>query len=208
MRLDTGSYLSLLAATALIGGMAACSDSTSPGNISKPAEDLNVARLAQPGPALLNAEASFYGVRGQDREVRIFLQDLAGGQAEELVLLRVRPASLLSRPDGSPVPPGDSILITVRVMDPANFLFEMEPAGLTFNPAAPAELKIHYNHADHDFNQDGFLNATDDQIKNQLAIWRQESLTDPFVRLGSVNEVNLEEINADILRFSRYAVAY
>jgi hypothetical protein len=94
------------------------------------------------------------------------------------------------------------------VVDPANILFEMEPSGLTFDPAEPAELKIHYNHADHDFNEDGAINAFDTQIKSTLAIWRQESLTDAFVRLGSVNVEDLEEINADILGFTRYAIAY
>ena len=100
------------------------------------------------------------------------------------------------------------MLITVRVVDPANILFELEPSGLSFNPSEPAELKIHYNHADHDFNQDGTVNLFDDQIKSQLAIWRQEALSDPFVKLGSVNVEESEEINADILGFTRYAIAY
>jgi hypothetical protein len=48
----------------------------------------------------------------------------------------------------------------------------------------------------------------DIQIKSQLAIWRQELPTDPFLRLGSVNAEDLEEINANILGFTRYAIAY
>ena len=100
------------------------------------------------------------------------------------------------------------MLITVHVVDPARILFELEPSGLTFNSAEPAELKIHYNHADPDFNDDGSVNLFDDQIKNQLAIWRQETLNDPFVKLGSVNVEESEEINADILGFTRYAIAY
>ena len=56
----------------------------------------------------------------------------------------------------------------------------MEPSGLTFNPAEPAELKIHYDHADHDFNEDGVVNTADDQIKTTLAIWRQELPADNF----------------------------
>ena len=80
---------------------------------------------------------------------------------------------------------------------------------MTFSPTEPAELKIHYAHADHDFNQDGTINhpGRSDRAA-QLAIWRQESLTDPFVKLGSVNVEGLEEINADILGFTRYAIAY
>jgi hypothetical protein len=200
----------ILLVAALLTGLAACSDSTSPGDgATRPPADLNFVRLAPTSPPLFDGGvASFYAVQGEDREVRIHFQGLSGAQGEEFLRLRVRPASLLARPDGSPIAAGDSVLITVRVADPANILFEMEPAGLTFSPSEPAELKIHYAHADHDFNDDGTINILDDQIKNQLAIWRQETLTDPFVRLGSVNEITLEEINADILGFTRYAIAY
>jgi hypothetical protein len=48
----------------------------------------------------------------------------------------------------------------------------------------------------------------DARLKSELAIWRQELLADPFVRLGSVNSEGLEEIEAKILGFTRYAIAY
>jgi hypothetical protein len=192
----------------LLAGAIGCSDSTSPGDDSRPPTDFNFVRLASTSPALFNPEESFYAVQGEDREVRIFFAAPAGGEGEEYFRLRVRPASLLARPDGSPIAAGDSVLITVRVVDPVNILFELEPAGLTFNSAEPAELKIHYNHADHDFNRDGTIDVFDDQLKRQLAIWRQETPTEPFVKLQSVNVEDSEEINADILGFSRYAISY
>jgi hypothetical protein len=192
----------------LLAGTAACSDATSPGDGSRTSGDLHIVRLAPASPALFNPEQSFYAVNGQDREVRISFQDATGAEGEEFLRLRVRPGSLQSNPDGSPIAPGDSVLITVRVENPDSILFEMEPAGLTFNPAEPAELKIHYAHANHDFNDDGAINTFDEQIKTQLAIWRQETLSDPFTKLGSVNVEDSEEINADILGFTRYAIAY
>ncbi|MEA2724838.1 MAG: hypothetical protein QOH59_2609 [Gemmatimonadales bacterium] len=200
------AFVLTIAAVLLTG--TACSDSTTPGDGTRPPDDLNFARLASTSPPLFNPEQSFYAVKGEDREIRISFQNLAGGEGEEFLRLRVRNASLLSRPDGTPFAEGDSVLITVRVDDVANIVFQAEPSGLTFNPAEPAELKIHYNHADHDFNEDGAVNAFDDQIKTQLAIWRQETLSDPFIRLGSVNVEGLEEINADILGFTRFAIAY
>jgi hypothetical protein len=200
---------SLITSALLLVGIAACSsDSTSPGDGSRPPSDLNIVRLSSASPELFNPEESFYAVRGEDREVRISFQDAGGGEGEEFLRLRVRPGSLQGNPDGTPIADGDSVLITVRVVDPANILFEMEPAGLTFNSSEPAELKIHYNHADHDFNEDGAVNLFDDQIKNQLSIWRQETPNDPFSKLGSVNVEESEEINADILGFTRYAIAY
>jgi hypothetical protein len=195
---------------ALLGGLGACSSSspTSPGDGGKPPASLTVVRLATTSPPLFNSPDSFYAVKGEDRELRIDFQDPTGGPGEEFFRLRVRQGSLLSRPDGTPFAVGDSVLITVRIVDPSKILFELEPSGLSFDPAEPAELKIHYNHADHDFNEDGVVNAFDATIKTKLAIWRQELLTDPFIRLGSVNVEDLEEINADILGFTRYAIAY
>lgn len=198
----------VLTVAAILVAATACSDSTAPGDNSRPPENLNVVRLASTSPPLFNPEESFFAKKGEDRELRIYFQDLSGGQGEEFLRLRVRDESLLSRPDGTPFAAGDSVLITVRVVDVTRILFEAEPSGLTFNPSQPAELKIHYSHADHDFDEDGTIDASDDQIKSQLAIWRQATLTGPFIRLGSVNIEGLEEINADILGFSRFAIAY
>jgi hypothetical protein len=116
--------------------------------------------------------------------------------------------SLLSYPDGTPFAVDDSVLITVRVVDPAQLLFELEPTGLRFNPQEPAELKIHYDHADDDLDDDGDVDSEDDEIERTLAIWRQESPGDPFVRLGSLLIEDLEEIEAELEGFSRYALAY
>jgi hypothetical protein len=193
---------------ALLATAAGCSDSSAPGNDNQPSTELSVVQLDTGSPPLFNPESSFYAVQGQDREVRISFQDAAGAEGEEFFRLRVRPGSLQARPDGTPIAQGDSVLITVHVVDPAKILFELEPAGLTFNAAEPAELKIHYNHADHDFNDDGTVDLSDEQIKSRLAIWKQESLNDPFVKIGSVNVEASEEINADILGFTRYAIAY
>ena len=202
-------YTSLLFLAALLAGVAGCSsDSTAPGDGSRPSSDLHILRVAPTSTPLLNPDTSFYAVQGQDREVRISFQNELGGEGEEFLRLRVRPGSLQTAPDGSPIAAGDSVLITVHVVNPDSILFDMEPAGLTFNPSEPAELKIHYAHADHDFNEDGTINVFDDEIKSQLAIWRQESLSEPFVKLGSVNVEDSEEINADILGFTRYAIAY
>lgn len=197
-----------LAVVALLASATACSDSTAPGDNTRPPADLNITRLASTSPPLFNADTFFYARKGEDREVRISFQNPLGEEGEEFLRLRVRDESLLSRPDGTPFAIGDSVRITVRVVDVTRIQFEAEPSGLTFNPARPAELKIHYSHADHDFNEDGTVNNLDDQIKTQLAIWRQETLADPFIRLASVNVEGLEEINADILGFTRFAIAY
>ncbi|HEY8257205.1 MAG TPA: hypothetical protein VIG08_06075 [Gemmatimonadales bacterium] len=201
--------LSHLGLVAIVATVVSCSDSSGPGpGDTKDQGELTIVRLADTSPPLLNPVDSFYAKRGEDREIRIFFADVEGKQGEEYLRLRINAQSLLARPDGSLFQEGDSILVHVRVVDPAELLFEMQPSGLRFSPSEPAELKIHYDHANEDFNDDGKVNQDDDSIETTLGIWRQETLTDPFVRLGSAVVKDLKEIEAELEGFSRYALAY
>ena len=204
----TARALRCLLLAALAGAVGSCSDSSGPGDDSKPPSELQVVHVSQNSTAIFNPVDSFYALRGEDREIRIYFQDGTGQAGEEFMRLRVDAPTLLALPDGTPVLPGDSVLIHVRVVDPAQMLFELQPAGLKFNPLAPARLKIHYSHADGDLNDDGSVNGTDDSIEGTLAIWRQENPGDPFVRLTSVLSLDLDEAEAELTGFSRYALAY
>ncbi|HEX3275066.1 MAG TPA: hypothetical protein VHR43_09440 [Gemmatimonadales bacterium] len=194
----------------LAAGVAACSDGGGPndGGTTKPPSELNVVRVAPSSTPLFNPVDSFYALKGEDREVRISFQDEVGGEGEEYLRLRVRAGSLRALPDGSPIAEGDSVLIRVSVSDPAQMLFQFEPTGLSFEPSDPAELKIHYDHADGDINDDGVSDTLDDTLERTLAIWRQENPGDPFVRLPSVLTLETDEANAELTGFSRYALAY
>lgn len=169
---------------------------------------LTILALAQNSPPVFDPEVSFYAVRGDGREGAIYFQDAGGGQGEEFLRLKLDQASLLRRPDGSLIAAGDSVLITIRVVDATRILFELEPSGLAFDPLHPAELKLEYDHADGDFNRDGTIDSEDDAIEAELAIWRQAVLNGPFTRLGSVRIEDAREIEADLTSFSRYAIAY
>jgi hypothetical protein len=191
----------------------ACSDSGGPDDGDdgvKPPSELTILRLSAESPPLFDPEVSFYAVRGENREGEIsFVDDERPGEpGEEYLELRVDAEALQSRPDGTLFAEGDSILITVRVVDPARLLFEFEPAGLRFSPSRPAELKIHYNHADDDLDEDGDVDLDDETLELSLGIWRQEDDGDPFERLGSLLIDDLEEIEAELEGFSRYALAY
>ena len=191
----------------------ACSDSGGPDDgddTVKPPSELTILRLAENSPPLFNPEVSFYAVRGENREAEIsFVDDERPTEPGERYLeLRVDAEALAARPDGSPIADGDSVLITVRVVDPAQLLFEFEPAGLTFSPSRPAELRIHYNHADDDLDEDGDVDLDDASLELTVGIWRQENDGDPFERLGSLLIDDLEEAEADLQGFSRYALAY
>jgi len=114
----------------------ACSDSTAPNPNTgpRPPAELNILKLAQNAPPLWNPTISFYAIRGEDREGRIFFQDTGGGRGEEYLRLKIDGASLLAHPDGTPFAVGDSILITVTVVDVQQILFDLEPSGLRFDP--------------------------------------------------------------------------
>jgi hypothetical protein len=161
-------------------------------------------------PGFFNPEVSFWAKAGKDTEAIIYFADSTerSGRGQGYARLRVRPSSLLAYPDGRLFAPGDSVLITMRVADPDLILFEMQPSGLRFSTARPAELKIEYDHADPDYNHDGVVDAADAAIQHALAIWQQEGPGEPFFLTESVNIEASRQILAKVLSFSRLAIAY
>ena len=207
-RVRSGASLAVIALVLAVG---CSSDDTpspdSPGSERPPAE-LSVARLSPDAPPLESSTVSFWAVKGEQAEQKLYFLDDQGQRGEEYLSLKLDDESLLSRPDGSAIAEGDSVLITITVEDPALLLFELQPSGLKFSPADPAELKIRYAHADDDLNEDGAVDGEDDHIESILGIWRQEQPGDPFIRLGSVKVEGQEELEAELTGFSRYAIAY
>ena len=201
----TRAAIALLAALAL----AACSDSTGgddDGEIVETSE-LGFLRLAEEAPPFPVTTKSFWAKRGTDREVRLYHEPV-GGDSTEFLRFRVRDDALWARPNGTRFAHGDSVLITVTVVDLANLIVDFQPAGLRFNPGEPAELKFKFSEADDDIDDDGDVDADDLSREQALAIWRRESPAQPWVQLSSVVEVELDEIEADILGFTNYAIAY
>ncbi len=205
--------IQLLLLLGVTGGLSVgCGDSNgsgpNPPPEQRPPAALNILKLAQNSPPVFNPVESFWAKKGQDAEARIYFQDAVGGQGEEFLRLRIDDVSLEALPNGTPIAIGDSVLITIRSVDPTQILFELEPTGLKFNPLKPAELDIKYLNADDDFNEDGVVDAEDDAIEDSLAIWRQENPGDDFVKIGSLLFESFEEVEAELTGFSRYAIAY
>lgn len=189
-----------------LGPGLACSDEDNPDERTE--DTLDALRIRADAPPLEVTDTSFYAVRGQDREARIYFTDGAGGRGTLFVLLRVPGNSLVARPDGTPVAEGDSVLITVRAIDPTRVIADIQPNGLQFDPAAPAQLLLHYDEVDPDFDGDGDVDAADTAIEAQLTIWRQEDPGELFVRLPSVVNAALKGVQTSLSGFSRYAISY
>ena len=193
----------LLALTA--AAVLACSDNTGPD--SRADADLNIVQQDTLAPPLDSMVARFWAKVGDGREVRIEYQPPLDS-AEDFLRFEVPGDALLRKPDGSAFQVGDSILITITVVDQARFLFRFEPSGLQFNPEHPARLKIHYSLSNHDFNEDGAVDSDDDAIEHILDLWRREGTTSPWFRVGSGKFEESDEIDANILSFSEYALAW
>jgi len=200
----------LIPRLAILVGAAACSNSSGPTSIP-PRTTLNLNVVVQDSTykPLLSARGSFYAKVGEQREVRLVYQGITPADSgAEFLRFEVPADGLYRKPGGAAFVPGDSILITVTVVDPKKFLFDFQPSGLQFNPSQPAQLKVEYHYADPDFNGDGTIDSRDAQIATMLALWRREPPDTLWFTESAAKSVELEEFDANILSFSQYAVAW
>ena len=171
--------------------------------------ELNFLRAAPDAPALEEDSVSFWAVRGEDSEIFMHYQPRPGdSRGEEFLRFRLREGSIFQRLDGTPIAMGDSIEITIVAVDPSRLIVELRPSGLRFAPGEPARLKLRYAEADHDFDNDGDQDEDDARIERTFFIWRQERPGDPWVRIGTARQEELDEVEADLTGFTRYAIAF
>lgn len=203
MRVPLSRRILTLAAVAAL----ACADNTGPGGV--PNSELHVLRQDSLAPPLVTNAASFWAKVGDGRELHLNYQGATPADTgEEFLRFEVPGDGLMRKPDGSAFQTGDSILITVTVIDAARFHFQFEPSGLVFNPEHPARLKVRYFDADRDYDDDGDVDSTDADLEHVLDLWRREGPTAAWFRVGAVKFEELDELAANILSFSEYAVAW
>jgi len=187
----------------------ACSDTSGPVTTPVPTSQLHIVAQGPSAPPLYADSVSFYAVMGQDREVRMYYQGaIPGDRGEEVLRFKVPSDGLLRRPDGTGFQPGDSILIIVKAIDPAKFLFDFQPTGLEFSPDRPAELTLQYHNDDHDYSGDGKVDTTDARIQGQLDVWQRRPPDTLWHRLGASNYQSYEELDAKIPHFTDHAIAW
>jgi hypothetical protein len=166
-------------------------------------------QAAADAPTVANPVVQFWAKKGVDQTATMYYhRDHGGRDSIPLFSLRVRAKSLLRRPDGSAIADGDSVLITLTLVDAQRLIVDCQPSGLVFASNAPARLKMSYAHADDDLNGDGTVNAVDSALVRTLMIWRQESPTAPWLLVPSNNSTGTDFIEADIGGFTGYAIAY
>jgi hypothetical protein len=172
-------------------------------------DSLHFLRPAATAPALGTRVVSFYAVRGSTREVRLMYRARPGApDSSEFARFRVEDRSLVTRPDGSTIAPGDSVLITLEITDTLQYITDFQPAGLKFAAGRPARLWLKFGEADPDLNHDNVVNAVDTALLLALKIWKQEQPGQPWSLLPSSVDTVSKEVEADITGFTRYALSY
>jgi hypothetical protein len=172
---------------------------------NKGEEELEFVRFTPASPPAVQ-QASFWAVHGQARTLAI---RYAGQPASEPPLLEfsVGALSLLTRPNGTPFLPGDSVQITVSVDPQGRFLFDFQPAGLAFSPAFPALLRMNYERANPDFNNDGVVNQQDVAVEQRLRIWRQQAPGLDFLQIPTIRIGGLDLLEGRVTHFTGFAMA-
>ena len=181
----------------MIGFVAACDSSTESEPQIVDESQLEFVPRSVAAPPLETVDTSFWAVKGQDREVEIRYAGQDGpGTGKEFLELVIEEQTLLRRPDGSSFAEGDSIEIRV-IVDPDLVVVRFEPSGLQFNPDEPAKLSLDYDEA-----EDDFLTR-----EGEFGLWRQEESGEPWERIGIAQVEELDEIEALLTGFTRYALA-
>ena len=156
-------------------------------------------------PPLDSLQVHVWAKAGEGRQALIRYQKVGGYGGDICLEFKIPGDGLWKRPDGSVVQRGDSVLITITVLNPELFNFRFEPAGLQFRGDHPAELRVSYKWADKDFNGDGVVDGRDERF--DFGFWRQETDGANWFELGTVKDADLEELRVDIRGFTKYALA-
>jgi hypothetical protein len=202
MRID----VKLLAATVLLSaaGLASC-DGSPAGPSQLPENELVFVRAAADAPPLAVQQVQVWAKAGEGRRIEIPYAKVGEYGGDKCLEFTIPGDGLLTRPDGTPFARGDSVLITIRVVDPNAFNFEFSPSGLRFSSKHPAELRISYKWADPDLNGDGRVDDSDRRIG--FDIWKQETPAARWERIGTSRDSDVEELRANITGFTKYAMA-
>lgn len=194
---------SVLGAALCAWALASCDNPA--GSREVPGNKLVFVRAADDAPPLDSLQVHVWAKAGEGRQAVIRYQKVGSYGGDFCLEFKIPGDGLWKRPDGTVVQKGDSVLITITVVDPKLFNFRFEPSGVQFRPDHPAELRVSYKWADRDFNGDGREDDADTHFI--FGFWKQETDASDWIQTGTVKDADLEELRAEIRGFTRYALA-
>jgi hypothetical protein len=213
MRMPRPYWLPIVVFLALAG----CTDATAPldqpfalAEVAGPltlSDGLHILQQAPTAPAIETYEVSFWAHRDRASTVSVNYQPV-DGESVGLPFLRFDiPRGGLASVPGVRLGRRDSVLITLTI-DPANFAVEFAPSGVAFSRRHPAALAIWYGNADPDLNGDGMVDAVDETLAAQLAIWGRQTGPAPWLRTASQTDAGQQWVWTALYHFSQYAVSW
>jgi hypothetical protein len=158
--------------------------------------DLTFIRVAPDAPPVTDTVVTFWASKTEDREVQI--RYASEGYVGKCLRFFVPAHAIQDQ---------DSVKITIRLVNRAQFLFQFEPSGLKFDPAHPAILEVRYRWADPDLNGDGVVDQNDDTLAGSFGFWRQERPGDEWIRVETHRAEEDLEASTSVTGFTRYALA-
>lgn len=151
---------------------------------------------------------SFWAVRGQTRRLTLnYLATSGDAGDDEFLEFEVPAEALLRRPDGSLFQSGDSIQITVQLDPGRRLLFRFDPSGLQFDPQRPARLEVSWERLNGDVDGDGEVDEDDDTLERNASLWKQQRPGEPWFPIGSLKDLEVDELEAEISSFTGFAIA-
>jgi hypothetical protein len=181
--------------------VAACSQSPMDPGVGESEGSLHFLSPNASAPSIGGRSSSFYAVNRQTREGALFYHQEAGDDdSVRLADLLVPAGALTTRPDGSTIAPGDSLLITISIVDSLRLIVGFQPSGLQFSSGKPAILTMSFVEAD---------SSITPSEEGQLALWRQEQPGGLWYKVpNSLVLPSQQAVQAGIPGFSVYASAY
>ena len=134
--------------------------------------------------------ATMWAVRGESRTMK-----LQYGDGSPFATFTVGAGTLVTDAAGSEVAPGDSVEITMRLLQPSTFAVDMQPSGIRFNPDAPAVLQFNLDRAGR--------NAMRSQ---NLSFWKQETTSSPWEPVPATFDYVGRTATASLSGFTIYAI--
>ena len=196
---------------------AGCTDQTGPSpaavpvplaSLVPPPPGTHILQQSPAAPRLQTYQVSFWARRGAQTTVFLNYRRRAGQWFPDPFLrFRIPINGLVAGPGGVPLARGDSVRITLTI-DTVSFKVDFQPSGVLFYNSSPAQLAIWYQDANPDLNGDGIVDATDQALKDQLAIWYRGSKAGPWKQVWSKNDSSQEVVTAALYHFSQYAVCW
>jgi hypothetical protein len=206
-----------LIAFTLVLVAAACSDGIGPRPtaIQTPLADevagplgMNVLRQAPTAPQLQTYRVSFWAKRGTQTTIFVNYRRAPGQWLPDPFLrFKVPINGLVAGAGGVPLDRRDSVRITLTI-DSVTFKVDFLPPGVVFSKSSPARLAIWYQNADPDLDGDGDVDAADQTLEEQLAIWYRGTKADGWKQLWSNNDTMQQYVATELYHFSQYAVAW